>query len=157
VTAQPISPRFIDPRGQRLGAGLSAITLGAATVAAWWGVALLVCVSLAVSAAFGTRWFPFSRPWPLIRARLALGQGPVEPELPPRFAQAMGAAVIAAGLGLLAAGSALGWLLVAAVAGLQAVLAATGFCLGCRLYGLHWLLPDLFDRFVRVARVPGRG
>ena len=23
-----------------------------------------------------------------------------------------------------------------------------GSCLGCRLYGLHWFLPELFDRVV---------
>jgi hypothetical protein len=157
LSAQPITPRFIDPRGQRFGAGLSAVTLVLAIAAALWAVALLVGLALAASAAFGTRWFPFSRPWLLIRARLALRGTAVEPELPPRFAQALGATFIGAGLVLLALGVPLGWLLIGAVAALQTVLAVTGYCLGCRLYGLHWLLPELFDRFVLAVRVPGRG
>jgi hypothetical protein len=35
--------------------------------------------------------------------------------------------------------------------GLQLVLAATGYCLGCRLYGLRWYAPRLFDRCVAVT------
>ena len=44
-----------------------------------------------------------------------------------------------------------GWLLVVAVIALQTLLAATGFCLGCRLFFVRWLVPDLF------ARAIGRG
>ena len=73
----------------------------------------------------------------------------MEPELGPRFAQALGATFVAIGFVLLAAGaSPWFWAPIAAVAGLQALLALTGYCLGCRLYGLHWFLPELFDRVV---------
>lgn len=142
--------RLIDPRAQRLGAGLSAITLSIAIVLDLPIVAALVGVALAVSALFGSQYFLFSRPWPWLRRTLGLAPPrDLEPELGPRFAQALGALVVGFGVALLASGlPPAGWLLVAAVVGLQALLALTGYCLGCKLYGLHWLLPDLFDRFV---------
>ena len=39
-------------------------------------------------------------------------------------------------------------LLVAAVAALQALLALTGICVGCRMYFLRWMVPDLFARLL---------
>lgn len=150
---RPVSPsvpvRLIDPRGQRFGAGLSAVVLIAATALQWFIVAPLVAVALGVSSALGTRFFVFGRPWPLVRKALRLGP-PVapEPEIPPRFAQALGAVFLAIGsLAFVVAGPA-GWLFVLAVAALQALLALTGFCLGCRLYALHWFVPALFDRII---------
>ncbi|MCI0344602.1 MAG: DUF4395 domain-containing protein [Chloroflexi bacterium] len=150
-----LTVRLIDPRAQRLGAGLSAITLAIAIALDLLVLAGLVGLALAASALFGSQYFVFSRPWPRIRRTLRLEPArDLEPELGPRFAQAMGAVVVAAGVGLLVGGATLaGWLFVGAVIALQALLAATGYCLGCKLYGLHWLLPDLFDRFI--LRRPG--
>jgi hypothetical protein len=149
-----ISVRTIDPRGQRFGAGLSAITIGVAIVLDLPIVAAVAGVALAVSAALGTQWFLFGRPWPAVRR--ALGLGPPrdpEPELGPRFAQALGAIFIAVGLVLLVAGARPWfWAPIVAVAGLQTLLAVSGYCLGCRLYGLHWFLPEVFDRVV--LRIP---
>lgn len=149
-----IRVRTIDPRGQRFGAGLSAATLVAGIALEIPVVAAIVGVALAVSAALGTQWFVFGRPWPTIRRVLGLGPpSDPEPELGPRFAQALGAAFVAIGLALFAAGATPWfWAPIAAVAGLQALLAVSGFCLGCKLYGLHWFLPDVFDRLV--LRVP---
>jgi hypothetical protein len=149
-----IRVRTIDPRGQRFGAGLSAITLVAAIALDLPVAALVVGLALAVSAALGTQWFLFGRPWPAIRRALRLGPpSDPEPELGPRFAQALGAAFVALGLILLAAGATpWHWAPIAAVAGLQTLLAVSGYCLGCKLYGLHWFLPELFDRLV--LRVP---
>ena len=146
-----MSIRMIDPRGHRFGGALSAILLAAA-----WSLQLpvlvaLVAVSLAVSGFFGTRYSVLGRPWPFVRRALRLGPpAELEAELPPRFAQAFGAVVLGLAVVLFAAGFATGpWLLVAAVAGLQTVLAVTGYCLGCRLYGLRWYAPAVFDRLVR--------
>ena len=149
-----IRVRTIDPRGQRFGAGLSALTVAAAIALDLPAVAALVGVALGVSAALGTQWFAFGRPWPSIRRALRLGPPEVvEPELGPRFAQALGAAFIAVGLVLAVAGAGpWSWVPIAAVAGLQTLLAVSGYCLGCRLYGLHWFLPEAFDRLV--LRVP---
>lgn len=153
-----IPVRAIDPRGQRFGAGSSAITLTLAILLDQPLIAVLVGIALAVSAALGTRWFLFGRPWPTIRTRLRLGPpASTEPELGPRFAQALGATFILIGGVLLVAGlRPWFWLPIVAVAALQTLLAVTGYCLGCRLYGLHWFLPELFDRVVlRTSTAPG--
>lgn len=150
--ARPASGRWIDPRAQRLGAATSALTLAAGVAFAAWPVVAAVAGFLAASAALGTRWFIFSRPWPALRRALRLPVSELEHEMPPRFAQALGAAFLALGLGLLAAGlSPWAWLPILAVIALQVLLAATGFCLGCRLFFLRWWVPDLF------ARLVGRG
>lgn len=150
--ARPVSGRWIDPRAQRFGAATSAVTLTIGLILGAWPLVLVVGSFLALSAAAGTRWFIFSRPWPLVRRTLGLGPSELEHEIPPRFAQSLGAIFVALGLAMLAVGLApWGWLPIAAVIGLQALLAATGFCLGCRLFFLRWWVPDLF------ARLVGRG
>ena len=152
TAARPVSGHWIDPRGQRFGAAASGLTLLVALVLNLWPLVALVGLALAISAARGTRWFLFGRPWPLIRFALRLSPSELEHELPPRFAQALGATFLAFGVVLLAAGlTPWGWLPVAAVVGLQAILAVTGFCLGCRLFFLRWWVPDL------LARLVGRG
>ena len=150
--------RLIDPRGQRFGAGLSAVVLATGIALDLPIVALLVGIALAVSSSLGTRFFVFGRPWPTVRRLLRLGPPTApEPEVGPRFAQALGATFLAFGMILLALGlRPLGWLPVGAVVALQTLLAATGYCLGCRLYGLQWWVPDQFDRFV-LRREPERG
>ena len=155
----PSSPtRQIDPRGQRFGAGASAIVLISATLAGLsvapvaFVLVPLVAVALGVSAAYGTRYFVFGRPWPTVRHALRLGAPrELEADIPPRFAQALGATALGAATIAFALGVApIGWLFTIAVAGLQTLLAATGYCLGCRLYGLKWYVPALFDRLLGV-------
>ena len=139
MTLTPNPARFIDPRGQRFGAGVSAAVLVLAFALGLPWLAALVGLNLLVSAAFGTRFFLPGRAWPAVRTALRLGKVDPEHEYPPRFAQALGGtflalASIAFVLGLPVAG----WVLAGAVAGLQALLAATGICVGCRLYFLRW-------------------
>ena len=102
--ARPAPGRWIDPRAQRLGAALSGATLLIADLLGSWALVAAVGLALGASAFFGTRWFVFSRPWPLVRTWLRLGTSELEHELPPRFAQAMGATFLAVGTILLAAG-----------------------------------------------------
>jgi hypothetical protein len=144
--------RLIDPRGHRFGAGLSVLILAAAFLAQAGLVVPAVAAALGISAFFGTRYSILGRPWPVFRRALRIGPPPeLESEVPPRFAQLLGFAGLTAASMLLAIGlSGPGWLLAGAVAGLQLVLAATGYCLGCRLYGLRWYAPGLFDRLVGV-------
>ena len=150
--ARPVAGRWIDPRAQRFGAGASALTLGAAYLFDARPLVALTCLALGISAAAGTRWFLFSRPWPLLRGVLRRGPSELEHEMPPRFAQALGAALLGVAVALmLVAPGGWGWAPVAAVIGLQVLLAVTGFCLGCRLFFLRWWIPDLF------ARLVGRG
>lgn len=137
--------RSIDPRGQRFGAGVSAVALALALVLDLPWLVVPVGLDLVLSSTLGTRWFLPSRPWPFIRRALRLG--PVEPEheYPPRFAQALGATFLGlATLAFLLGAPAVGWLLTGAVAALQTLLAVTGICVGCRLYFLRWWLPTRF-------------
>lgn len=147
--------RHIDPRGQRFGAGVSAIVLGLAFALDLPWLAVLVGANLAVSAAIGTRAFLPGRPWPLVRRALRLGPTEPEHEYPPRFAQAMGATFLGlAGLAFLAGAPTLGWLLAGAVAALQVLLAVTGICVGCRMYFLRWWVPALFASAIRRTHDP---
>ncbi|MCU0477268.1 MAG: DUF4395 domain-containing protein [Chloroflexi bacterium] len=143
--------RQIDPRGQRFGAGVSAVVLAIAILLALPWLAVLVGLNLAISAAFGTRLFLPGRAWPAVRRALRLAPpAELEHEYPPRFAQALGATFIGlAAIAFLVGATPVGWLLVGAVAALQVLLATTGICVGCRLYVLRWWIPTLFARLVR--------
>jgi len=146
----PTPARSIDPRGQRFGAGVSAIVLVIAFLLDIPWLAVLVGANLAISSFFGTRFFLPGRAWPFVRRALTLGPTDLEHEYPPRFAQALGAAVLGlAGLAFVVGATPLGWVLAAAVAGLQTLLAITGICVGCRLYFLRWYVPSLFARLFR--------
>lgn len=149
--------RVIDPRGQRFGAGLSAVIFAAAIVSGWFWLAALVGLNLLVAASFGTRFFLPGRPWRIVKSLLRLRPTEPEHEYPPRFAQALGGTFIALATVVYLAGvPPLAWLLVAAVAALQTLLAATGYCLGCRLYFLRWLVPSVLARlFGRVDKLEG--
>lgn len=139
--------RYIDPRGHRFGAAVSAAILLVAFLVSQPIVAVLVGLNLLISAAFGTWLFLPGRIWRAIRPLVAPGPFEPEHEYPPRFAQAMGGTFLAlAALAFVAGLTALGWVLVAAVGALQAFLAATGICVGCRLYFLRWWVPDVFAR-----------
>ena len=153
----PPKQRMLDPRGVRFGAGLSVVVLGIAFLLNAPVLVAAIWLGLGASALFGTRYWPLSRPWPLVRSTLRLGP-PVEleAEYPPRFAQALGSTVLTLALLLFIVGATpLAWLVVAAVAGLQALLAVTGYCLGCRLYFLRWWVPSVFDRITRRLAASG--
>jgi hypothetical protein len=149
-SSAPPTPRQIDPRGHRFGAGLSVAILGSGFLGGVPIVIPAVALALGVSAYFGTRYSVLGRPWPIVRRALRLGPpAELESEFPPRFAQLLGTIGLALATVLIVAGAtAAGWLIAAAVATLQLLLAATGYCLGCRLYGLRWYAPRLFDRLV---------
>jgi hypothetical protein len=152
VSLTPAPARFIDPRGQRFGAGVSAAVLALAFLLGQPLLVALLGLNLLVSAAYGTRLFLPGRAWPLVRKALRLGPAEPEHEYPPRFAQALGGTFLGvASLAFLAGVPALGWLFTAAVAGLQTLLAATGICVGCRLYFLRWWVPSLFAKAFRRA------
>jgi hypothetical protein len=143
--------RMLDPRGVRFGAGLSVVVLGIAFALNAPVLVAAIWLGLGSSALFGTQYWPLGRPWPLVRSALRLGPpAELEAEYPPRFAQALGSAVLTLAVILFAVGATpLAWLPVAAVAALQTLLAATGYCLGCRLYFLRWWVPSVFDRIAR--------
>jgi hypothetical protein len=157
----PLTPpaRYIDPRGQRFGAGLSAVLFIIAIVSQEFWLAALVGLNLLIASAFGSRLFLPGRPWALIRKALRLGPTEPEHEYPPRFAQALGGIFVAIGTIVFLLGLTLvGWVFVAAVAGLQTLLATTGYCLGCKLYFLRWWVPSQFARLFgnndRILKLP---
>jgi len=150
VSLTPTPARFIDPLGQRFGAGLSAAILAPAFLLGLPWLVALVGLNLLVSAAFGTRLFLPGRAWPPVRSALRLGPTEPEHEYPPRFAQALGGTFLAlATLAFLVGAPVVGWLLAGAVVGLQILLAATGICVGCRLYFLRWWVPSIVARLFR--------
>ena len=125
----------IDPRSPRFSALITTAVL--AVVLVTGSVWLLAAQALvfATGAAFGLRYSPYGMLYRrLVRPRL----GPpaeLEPEAPPRFAQAVGLVFALAGVAGYAAG--LAWLGAAATAAalVAAFLnAAFGFCLGCEMY-----------------------
>lgn len=150
--------RQIDPRGQRFGAGVSAVVLvGALVLGAPW-LALAMGLNLAMSAVFGTRTFLPGRAWPVVRRAFGLGRPTeLEHEYPPRFAQALGATALGLAALLFVGGLAVAsQVLILGVAALQTILAVTGICIGCRLYFLRWALPVVFARlFGRADRLVG--
>jgi len=150
MARSPIAVRLIDPRGHRFGGALSVVLLVVATILDIPLLVAAVAVALGVSALFGTQYSILGRPWPTIRRVLKLGppKNP-EPEFGPRFAQALGFVFLTVGALLLAAGlRPIGWIPVIGVVVLQTLLAASGYCLGCKLYVLHWWVPDAFDRII---------
>jgi hypothetical protein len=138
--APPTPDRGIDPRGPRMGAGLTAgllvavLLLGGAPVAALALLALVAASFLlgAVRGPQGTWQGALYRT--VVRPRLAPPTELEDPR-PPTFAQLVGLVITGAGvlLGLLGVGPA-----VPVAAGLALVAAflnaAFGLCLGCELY-----------------------
>jgi hypothetical protein len=136
-------PAGIDPRGPRVGAGITAVLLavvvvlgvGESTRTAALVLLIVVALSFAVGAAFGTQgtW----QGWvfrALVRPRLA-PPAELEDPRPPRFAQVVGLLVTAVGVVLGLAGVGVGVPIAAGVAFVAAALnAVVGLCLGCELY-----------------------
>lgn len=140
----------IDSRAPRFNQGVVGIlSLAGVLTGAWWLFGV-VAAQLALGLWRGRRWcLPCVAYFELVQPRA--GEGPLEDSRPPRFANQVGATVtgaatIAGALGapLLAAG--LGGI-VAALALLSAV---TGFCTGCAIYRLgarlRGLRPGVVER-----------
>jgi hypothetical protein len=135
---------WIDPRGHRFGAGLSALLLIASFVTGWIPGVLLALLSIGTSAAFGLRHSIYGATWRRIARGLRLPKVEPEHEYPPRFAQTLGSVALILSLAAFGVGAAtLGWVFALAVAALQTLLAVTGYCLGCRLYFLRWWVPSV--------------
>jgi hypothetical protein len=147
----------IDPRGPRFGAIITTVVLAAVLITGSVWLLAAQALVFAVGAVFGLRYAPYGLLYrQLIRPRLG-PPGELEPEAPPRFAQAVGLVFALAGVAGYATG--LTWLGMAATA---AALAAAflngvfGFCLGCEMYvfirriwpGRQPLVPASADREV---------
>jgi hypothetical protein len=128
--------RMIDVRGPRFSAAVTVVVLGFAFILDSVALVAFQALMFAIATFAGLRWSPYGNLFRLLKRRLDLGPPPeVEPEAPPRFAQACGFVFTVAGLAALLAGATtVGWSLIAVVLGLAAVLALTGLCIGCELY-----------------------
>ena len=125
----------IDPRGPRFAASITTVVLAVVLITGSVWLLVAQAVVFAAGAVFGLRYSPYG--WlyrRLVRPRL----GPpaeLEPEAPPRFAQAVGLVFAVIGVAGYAAG--LTWLGMAATAAalIAAFLNAVfGLCLGCEMY-----------------------
>jgi hypothetical protein len=125
----------IDPRGPRFAALVTTVVLAVVLVTGSLWLLVAQALVFAAGAVFGLRYSPYGLLYRrFVRPRL----GPpaeLEPEAPPRFAQAVGLVFALIGVAGYAAG--LTWLGIAATAAalVAAFLnAAFGFCLGCEMY-----------------------
>jgi hypothetical protein len=130
----------IDSRAPRTNQAVIGALALVAVVTGWWWLLALLALQLAVGLTFGRRYcLPCLAYFELIQPRF--GEGPLEDSRPPRVANMVGFAVLAAASvgyasGATVAGVALGLL----VAALALVAAVTGFCTGCEAYKLGCLL-----------------
>jgi hypothetical protein len=126
----------IDSRGPRVNQATIGVLSLVAVLAGWHWLVGLLALQLVLGLTLGRRWcLPCLAYFELLQPRF--GEGPLEDARPPRFANIVGAIVLAGAtlayvLGWDVAGTAL-TLLVAALALLAAV---TGFCTGCEAYKL---------------------
>lgn len=124
----------IDRNAPRTNQIVVAVLATVALATGVWPLLAVLAAQLAIAVRFGRRYcLPCRLYFDVIQPRL--GEGPLEDARAPRFANQIGAAVLAAAsaafaLGAPAVGAILGWLVVA----LATVAATTGLCLGCELY-----------------------
>ena len=129
------SASSVDPRGLRFAATVTAIVLAVVLLTSSAVLLAVQAVVFAAGAFGGLRRAPYGV---LFRRTLARRLGKpteLEPELPPRFAQAVGLGF--AVIGVLGYAVGLGWLgiVATAFAFIAAFLnAAFGYCLGCEFY-----------------------
>jgi hypothetical protein len=124
----------IDARGPRVNQAVIGCLALVAFLVGWWPLLAILAAQLVIGLTLGRRWcLPCLAYFELIQP--LVGEGPIEDARPPRFANAIGAAVlglasVAHAIGLHSVGWALGLL----VAGLALLAAVTGLCVGCRIY-----------------------
>jgi hypothetical protein len=136
-TADPYTDLdVIDARAPRFNQATIGTLALVAFLTGWWPLLALLAAQLVVGLTLGRRWcLPCLAYFELVQPRL--GEGPVEDSRPNRFANSMGATVLATAAGAHALGwTTAGWALGLLVAGLALLAAATGLCAGCEIYRL---------------------
>ena len=135
----------IDSRAPRFNQATVGLVSLLAVVTGWWWLLALLAVQLAVGLTFGRQYcLPCLFYFEVVQR--TFGEGPLEDARPPRFANFVGAVVLAAAslayvLGTATVGAALGGLVVV----LALLAATTGLCAGCEAYKLGcWLRGEPF-------------
>jgi hypothetical protein len=124
----------IDARAPRFNQAVIGLLALVSFATGWWPLLALLAAQLALGLTLGRRWcLPCLAYFELVQPRV--GEGPIEDSRPPRFANAVGVAVLGAASVAHAGGfSTIGWVLGLPVAALALTAAATGLCAGCEVY-----------------------
>ncbi len=139
-TVQPaVTPSGIDPRGPRLGAGITVIVLAAALVAGPGPIGTTLLLWQALVFGLGAFVGLGAQPYGVLYRRLVRPRlGPpaeLEAEAPPRFAQLVGFGFAIVGLAAYLLGATLvGQVAVGAALAAAFLNVAFAFCLGCEMY-----------------------
>jgi uncharacterized protein DUF4395 len=130
----------IDSRAPRFNQAVIGLLAALALATGWWWLPALLALQLVVGLTLGRRYcLPCLAYFELVQP--AFGEGPLEDSRPPRFANMVGASVLAAAAIAWAAGfTTLGAVLGGLVTALALLAAVTGFCTGCEAYKLGSLL-----------------
>jgi hypothetical protein len=126
----------IDARAPRFNQGTVGVLGAVALLTGWWWLFGLLALQLVLGLALGRRWcLPCVAYFRLVQPRL--GEGKVEDARPPRFANMIGATLLAVTALVYLAGLRTAGLVLGAMVTVLALLAAvTGLCVGCELYRL---------------------
>ncbi len=126
----------IDRRAPRFNQAFVGLLSLVAVATGWWWLYALLAAQLLIGLTLGRRYCLACLVYfELVQPRF--GEGPLEDSRPPRAANMVGFAVLAAASLASAAGAAtLGLALGALVAALALLAAATGLCTGCEAYKL---------------------
>lgn len=128
---------MVDPNIPRFNQSLVAVVSALAFVTGGWYVVPLLAVVMAAGSLLGIRAMLFGQIYlRVVRPVLRIGPArELEPAAPPRFAQTMGAGVLAvATVAFVAGASAVGWALTLVVCALALLGAVTKLCVGCEIY-----------------------
>ena len=130
----------IDSRAPRFNQATIGVLSAIAVATGWWWLLGILAAQLVIGLTAGRRFcLPGLAYFELVQPRF--GEGPLEDARPPRFANMVGAVILAAAFVAYAAGlETLGASLGGLVAGLALLAAATGFCTGCEAYKFGSLL-----------------
>lgn len=130
----------IDSRAPRFNQAVIGLLSAIALATGWWWLLGLLALQLVVGLTLGRRYcLPCLAYFELVQP--VLGEGRLEDSRPPRFANMVGASVLATAAIAWAAGFAtLGAVLGGLVTALAVLAAVTGFCTGCEAYKVGSLL-----------------
>jgi hypothetical protein len=126
----------IDARAPRFNQGTVGVLGAVALLTGWWWLFGLLALQLVLGLTLGRRWcLPCVAYFRLVQPRL--GEGKVEDARPPRFANMIGATLLAVTALVYLAGLRTAGLVLGTTVTVLALLAAvTGLCVGCELYRL---------------------
>jgi hypothetical protein len=126
---------YVDPRGPRFAAGVTALVLAAVLVTGNGWLLAAQAVVFGIGAIAGLRWAPYGVVFrSVVRPRLEPPKE-LEAQAPPRFAQAVGLVFAVAGsIGYLTGATPLGVVATAFAFAAAFLNAAFDLCLGCEMH-----------------------